>query len=130
MYRGVFMQENKGFLYQVVSGILLTVAAALFFSVIFSLIATACSLSNSVINPVNQFIKTVAVFFGCFFRLRGKAGLIKGMIIGVFSELIILLIFSLFYGLPVDFSWLIDLAFCTVLGLIFGILAVNVKKDD
>lgn len=131
MYRGVFMrEESKGFLYQVVSGVLLTVTVALLCSLIFSAVASAFSLSSSVIKPVNQFIKTVAVFFGCFFRLKKSVGLIKGIITGTVSEVIILLIFCLFYGIGFSFYSLIDIGFCGVLGAIFGTIAVNVKKDN
>lgn len=86
-------------------------------------------LSSQTIKIINQFIKTLAVFFGCFKFLRESKGLIRGAILGAFSAVIIRLLFSLLGGEPFFCSGLIiDLLFCGILGGIFGVITVNVKN--
>ena len=46
--------------------VVFTLAAVL----VFALIVKLCSLGSSVILPVNQVIKYLAVFLGCFFCIR------------------------------------------------------------
>lgn len=123
-------EKVKTFIFPVLKGVLLTLIINLLGVLIFSLIVKLTSLNSSVIKPVNQFIKVLAIFLGCFFNLKGKGGLIKGLIVGVIGCLITYLIFSLIAGgLSFGLSFLLDIIFGVVIGGISGILTVNVRKE-
>ena len=88
------------------------------------------SLSDSVIKPVNQFIKVFAILFGCFFALRGEKGWLKGIAVGLLTVMLTYLVFAMVGG-DFSMSWLIvaELAFGAVAGLLSGIIAVNVRPE-
>lgn len=93
------------------------------------IIKIAC-LSDGVIKPVNQFIKILSVFLGCFFSVRGKLGFLKGGLVGAIGMAITYLVFSLIGG-QISFggTFVLDLLFGLVVGIISGIVAVNLKKE-
>ena len=90
-------------------------------------------LKNSRCSPQvgnrNQFIKVLSVFLGCFCTIKDKGGLIKGALIGCACAVVTYLLFSLI-GAEVSFgtTFFVDLIFQVVIGVIFGILAVNFRK--
>ncbi len=115
----------------VVSGILKGMIFSLIAVLVFSFIVHLFSLGDNVIHVVDQFIKSLAVFIGCFFSLKGRGGWLKGLLTGLFVFVLTYLIFGLIAGAKV-FTWnfLIDAAFGAVIGLISGIIAVNVRKEN
>lgn len=115
----------------VVSGILKGMIFSLIAVLAFSFIVQLFSLGDNVIHVVDQFIKSLAVFIGCFFSLKGRGGWLKGLLTGLFVFVLTYLIFGLIAGAKV-FTWnfLIDAAFGAVIGLISGIIAVNVRKEN
>ena len=115
----------------VVSGILKGMIFSLIAVLVFSFIVQLFSLGDNVIHVVDQFIKSLAVFIGCFFSLKGRGGWLKGLLTGLFVFVLTYLIFGLIAGAKV-FTWnfLIDAAFGAVIGLISGIIAVNVRKEN
>jgi len=124
------MQKNmeKSFFTTVFSGAFLTLIISLVAVLIFSIVVKTANLQSGVIKGVNQFIKTLAVFLGCFFSIRGKLGFLKGILIGTLGLTLVFLIFSLLSGTwDMGLSFLIDLAFGGVVGLIAGVISVNVK---
>ncbi|MBE7086778.1 MAG: TIGR04086 family membrane protein [Clostridiales bacterium] len=128
--QGFFMQKNmeKSFFTTVFSGAFLTLIISLVAVLIFSIVVKTANLQSGVIKGVNQFIKTLAVFLGCFFSIRGKLGFLKGILIGTLGLTLVFLIFSLLSGTwDMGLSFLIDLAFGGVVGLIAGVISVNVK---
>ena len=115
----------------VIKGISVSVIFSLVFILLFAFIIKTANLSSSVIKPVNQFIKCLSLFLGCFISLKGKRGLIKGAITGAFYSIIIHVIFALLSGEAFfNTSFLIDTAFCAVIGVIFGVLSVNLKRQS
>ena len=115
----------------VVSGILKGMIFSLIAVLVFSFIVQLFSLGDNVIHVVDQFIKSLAVFIGCLFSLKGRGGWLKGLLTGLFVFVLTYLIFGLIAGAKV-FTWnfLIDAAFGAVIGLISGIIAVNVRKEN
>ena len=115
----------------VVSGILKGMIFSLIAVLVFSFIVQLFSLGDNVIHVVDKFIKSLAVFIGCFFSLKGRGGWLKGLLTGLFVFVLTYLIFGLIAGAKV-FTWnfLIDAAFGAVIGLISGIIAVNVRKEN
>ncbi len=123
------VNENGGFVKNIVKGVLGAVIVALVGVLIFAFIIKVACLNGGVIKSVNQFIKILAVFLGCAFSVRGKGGLIKGALIGMISMSVVYLLFALF-GSKITFGagFIIDIIFGLIVGAISGIITVNVKK--
>lgn len=121
--------KEKGFTVSFIKGVFTAVISALVGVLIFALIIKMANLSSGVVKPVNQFIKVISIFLGCFFAVSGKRGYIKGGLIGIISIIIIYLLFALISGANVFSSgFIIDLLFSLAVGVLSGILAVNFKK--
>ncbi len=127
------MEESKGkgaFFLSVLKGTVIALIFVLAAVLIFAGVIKIASPGDKVIKPVNQFIKVVAVFVGCFFSLKGKMGYLKGGLIGILSTVLCYSVFSLIGGeLNFGYSFLIDLLFTAAAGVLSGIIAVNVRKD-
>ncbi|MBO4989199.1 MAG: DUF3792 family protein [Clostridia bacterium] len=108
-------------------GIALVTSLAL--ELLFALLIKVFSLPNSVISPVNQCIKVISVFLGCFFGFSPEMGIIKGGIGGALSIVLTKLVFSFLAGSITWSLWfLAELLFGIVVGVLCGIITVNVKK--
>ncbi|MBQ8657575.1 MAG: TIGR04086 family membrane protein [Clostridia bacterium] len=97
---------------------------------IFAVILRFTSLSDKVILPVNQVIKTAAIFFGVLLCVRGEKGLLKGALAGLFATMLSYLAFSAIGG-DFSLSWLavLELLFGVFAGALSGIFAVNIKRN-
>ncbi len=121
-------KAKNNFIVQIIKGVFTALIVALVGVLIFAGVLKIANLNDGVIKAVNQFIKVLAVFLGCFFSLKEDKGLIKGMLVGLASALLISLTFALICGnLSFGLGFIIDLAFMTVIGIISGIITVNVK---
>ncbi len=118
----VFLQVLKG----VVFGLFVILVAIL----LFALIIKVTELSSSLIQPINQGIKALGVFFACLVSVSNKRrGWLTGLFTGLFVALISYLLFSLIAGsLHFGKGVLLDLIFGAVVGAISGIIAKNVKS--
>ncbi|PWM70256.1 MAG: TIGR04086 family membrane protein [Bacillota bacterium] len=123
--------DVKSDIKMIVSGVLKGLIFSLLAVLIFSFIVKLCSVGDNVIHAVNQFIKSLAVFVGCFFSLKGKLGWLKGLAVGLFVFVFTYLVFALIAGAQVfGAKFFIDTAFGAAVGLISGIISVNVRKDS
>ncbi len=121
--------QKNGFFKQIIKGALSSIIVTLLAILAFALVIKFTYLSNGVIKSVNQFIKVVSVFLGCVTCISGKQGLIKGLLIGVLTSLVIYLIFSLCgVGTGLKTAQTLDLLFLAIIGAVSGIISVNVKK--
>lgn len=128
------MEETRSgksnFIISVIKGTVIALTIVLLGILIFAGVIKLASLGEKVIKPVNQFIKVIAVFVGCFFSLKGSMGFLKGGLVGILTNVLCYLVFSLLGGsLNFGFSFFIDLIFCTSAGILSGIITVNLKKD-
>ena len=122
-------QENGGFFSQIIKGLGLALIISLLSILIFAFIIKTAKLNSGVIRAVNQFIKVVSIFLGCFFFLKNNLGWIKGIFVGLLFTAVIYLIFSLLFGGSLfSSSFFIELTFCAIIGAFSGILSVNAKK--
>ena len=131
--RGVIFlskQDGKiGFYKTIVRGVISSVLVALSAILIFALILRWASISNTAIKTINQFIKVIAIFAGCFFSLKGEKGLIKGAVCGGFFSIIMFLLFSIIGGKTAFSGWFfLEVLFGAIVGGISGILTVNARK--
>ena len=87
-------KENKGFFPLIIGGGI-SVITALLLILVFAGLIKAFNMGSGIIKPINQFIKALAIFIGCFFCVRESKGLVKGVGIGLIFTIIIYLLFAL-----------------------------------
>ena len=115
-------------LFQVVKGAGLALAFSFLAAVVFANILRFTPLPDSVIYPVNQTVKIIAVCLGTLVFVRGEKGFIKGGgIARAFSALSYLAFSSL--GGDFSLSWLIfaELGVSLFAGVVSGAVAVNMR---
>ena len=71
--------------------LIFTLAAVLIFAFIIKL----ANIDSGVIKPVNQFLKVISIFTGCYFSLNGSRGWLKGLFTGLFVILLTYFIFAI-----------------------------------
>lgn len=74
--------------------VIVTLAAVLLFAFLIKIF----SIGSSVITPVNQVIKALAIFLGCLLSLRDTKGWLKGAIAGILVILFTYFIFAIIAG--------------------------------
>lgn len=96
---------------------------------IFALVIHLAALSSSVIVPINQVIKVIAIFLGCVLGFRPERGILKGAIGGVLSITVTYFIFAfLSGGMQLQWTALLELLFGGIVGALCGIISVNLHK--
>lgn len=119
---------SEGFFVQTLRAIITAIISMLISILVFSAVVHFASLSSTVIKAVNQFLKVMSVFIGCFFCLHSGAGFIKGLLSGVGFALLTSVIFAFIGGEKVfSVAGIVEILFCGIIGLISGIISVNVK---
>lgn len=120
---------RDNFFLSIIKGVGVAIIATLIGVLIFAIVVKFAVLNGSVVKAVNQFIKILSVFLGCFFAIRGSFGFIKGAFIGALSTALTYLIFLIIGGeVSFGFHFTLDLIFTAIIGAICGIITVNVKK--
>ena len=116
---------------QVAKGILIALAVSLIGILIFAVVLRFVNFSDMGIKITNQIIKILSVLLGVFICLKKdkSKGLIKGTIVGAIYTISSYLLFSI---LVASFSFsasiIYDLIFSSIVGLVCGVLFVNLKK--
>ena len=126
------MQEESTYgngFFTVVKGLLCALVVALLATVIFATVLQAAPLPDSVIYPVNQIIKGVAIALGSVLFVRGEKGWLKGGAVGLLFTALSYLGFSALGG-DFSMSWLIllELAIALITGALGGALGVNLQQ--
>ena len=101
-----------------------TLAAVLLFALVIKLFAVP----SAVIMPVNQVIKVLAVFCGCFFCLRPERAALKGAIVGACAGVLTYFLFAIIAG-EISFGWgnVLDLLCGALAGFLSGALCTLVR---
>ena len=126
----ILKREDK-FFKPILKGVITSLCVSLVAILLFAFILRFTSVSDSIISPVNQVIKGVAIFLGVFFGLKKvkENGIINGVLIGFFFIILAFLVFSLLDGTFLfNRTLLNDIIFGTIIGAICGIICVNLKK--
>ena len=103
--------DRQNEFFSVFKGVGITIICNLIGVLIFGVVVQIASLDSSIVKAVNQFIKVLSLFMGCISSLKGKLGFLKGLIVGVVSNFIIHIIFSiisqtkLFTTFPFSLLW-------------------------
>ncbi len=111
----------------------------LLFSIIFTAVAVLAlaflykfvEMSDGAIKVANQIIKILSIALGVKIALKKdkSKGLLKGVIIGVLYTILSFVLFSLLAkNFSFSLSLVTDIIFAGLVGLIFGVLFVNLKK--
>ena len=88
---------KNGFFPSIIKGTLVSVCVLLAGVLLFALVYSFAGFNNSVVKPVNQVIKVLAVFIGVI-KVRGERGLLRGAIVGAASITLSYLLFALISG--------------------------------
>ncbi len=125
---------NKKFsspiLANILKGSLIAVSISLILILLFAVLIKLTNIPDVAISPVNQVIKIISIFFGCFLCLKKlpQKGLLTGSFVGMLYTVLAFLIFSLLGGtFSFNLTLLSDIIFATIIGGICGIMAVNKK---
>ncbi len=119
----------KSGIFEVVKAVLIALAFCLVAVLLFAFIIKIAALPSEVITPVNQGIKSLAVLLGCIVGLGKEKGWLKGGIVGLLTIALAYLIFSLISGtFTFGVAILLELIFGVVIGVISGVVAVNMHK--
>ena len=115
---------------QVAKATLFAVVFSLVYVLIFTLVIQVSQLSSTVIKPVNQVFKIIAIALGSLIFIRGQKGYIKGAIAGLSAALVSYIVFSIIGGsFAIGWAFLLELLISVVAGTVTGIIAVNLKKS-
>ena len=124
------VSEKKGFIFDVLKSALLSIIIGAIFILLFAVVLNYVPINDKIVTAINQAIKLIAVFVGCFFGFKERnIGLVKGILSGLIYSLGMALITALI-NKNFAFSWgvALDIGLGIVVGAISGVLAVNMKK--
>ena len=116
----------------IIKTVIVAILLSMVLILIFALIVKSTKIDESVISYVNVGIKIVSILIGCLvgFRRGSKGGWLKGLICGFLYVICSFLVFSFISGeVSLKDVTVLDLITGTVVGVISGILTVNVKKN-
>ena len=124
-------QTKKTTIIAFIKAAILAIIIALALILIFAFVLKLTNLNDAAILPINMVIKAISVCVGTIVLCKnGQGGLIKGLVLGLLFACLSFTIFSILNGSFVfKFSLIIDLVYCTLVGAIVGIVAVNLKKN-
>ena len=98
---------------------------------IFAFVVKFTALPESAIMPINQVIKFLSIFIGCWVASKKikSNGWLWGIVIGAVYTLLAFIVFSILDGeFRFTLSLLNDFVFGAIAGLISGIIAFNLRK--
>ena len=113
--------------------VVIAVLSSMVLVLVFALIVKSTDLNENVIEYVNEGIKILSLLIGTLvgFKRGGKGGWLKGLLSGVVYVGASFLVFSLISGnlSAENLSW-VDFLTMAVVGVICGVLTVNLKKSS
>lgn len=115
----------------ILKGVLTALAITIIGILVFSVIYKFCNFSDNIIKIVNQVIKILSIFLGTLVVLKNNKtkGMIKGAIVGVIYMIFTYILFCLLVNtFSISISLLFDLIFASIVGVVSGIILVNIKK--
>ncbi|HBP43162.1 MAG TPA: TIGR04086 family membrane protein [Clostridiales bacterium] len=124
------MRNNLVVLSSVLKGSGIAVSITLILILLFAVIIKLTNIPDNFIMPINQFIKILSIFLGCYLTLKKvqQKGLVTGILIGLVYTALAYLIFSILGNtFSLDASLFIDMGFAMLIGGLCGIFAVNKK---
>ena len=121
-------EKSKSIIKELLFGAVFSAIVTLLLILVFAVIVKYANLSSVAIKTVNQFIKGISVFIGCFFSLKTDRGLVKGVLVGTIYLVFIYVLFAITGGFSFGIGLLFDALICLIIGGVSGIFAVNFKR--
>lgn len=121
--------KSKNFL-QILKGVGVSLVVSLVGILVFAFVLRFVNIGDNLIKVINQVIKVLSVLLGVSLTLKKDKtkGLLKGAGVGVLYTLLAYLVFSVLVGnFNFGLSLVFDTIFAAVIGLICGVIFVNVK---
>ncbi|MBE7090461.1 MAG: TIGR04086 family membrane protein [Clostridiales bacterium] len=114
---------------QIIKSVIISLIFLFFGVTALSLIVNTANLSVSVLHPVVQVLKPVAILTGVLCGVRGTQGALKGLFAGALAFATVYLILAFMgNGRYVFRSVLIDFLAFLLFGVCSGILAISLKN--
>ena len=125
------MKNSNGGWVEIAKSVGLSVVFTLAAVLVFALVIKLFSLGSAVIMPVNQVIKYLAIFLGCFFCIRTDKRIAKGAVSGFCVAVLTYFIFAAIAG-SISFGWanIIDFICGALAGAISGAIAGLVRSKN
>ena len=122
-------RANGSVMFDFIKGLIIASLCSLALVVLFAFCIKWFDIGDGYLNLITLSIKGMSVVIGGIFAVKGQTkGLLKGLIFGLIYVIFAFLIFALLAGtFNIGLSFLLDLAFASLLGGIVGIVKVNRK---
>lgn len=123
------MQTTTNTFISIVKAVGLSLAFSFLAVVAFAGVLRVTTLPDSVIYPVTQTLKGLAIALGVFAFVRGEKGWLQGMAVALLFTALSYLVFAA-VGNDFSLSYLIfvELAFTLLTGGLCGVIAVNMRS--
>jgi len=122
---------NSSFILGVIKGAAYAVIVSLLGILLFALLLKFTPIPEAWIQPINQVIKGLSILVGAWFAARKikSNGWLMGLLIGLIYTVLAFIVFSLLDGnFRFTLTILNDLLFGSVMGVIAGVITVNLIK--
>ncbi len=115
---------------EIVKGVVFAILISMILIIVLAVIIRFTNIPDKAIMPINQIVKVISIFLGTLIALKGSSkGLIKGLIIGALFSILSYFIFSILSKtLTVGVTTITDLLFSSIIGMLSGLIVVNVTK--
>ena len=115
---------------QVIKGTAFALVFSWMAALLFALVLRFTYLPQTIVYPVNQLIKAVAIVVGALACVRGEKGFLKGGAIALVFTALSYLSFSALGG-DFSLSWMIavELLISVMTGVLSGSIAVNLRRN-
>lgn len=122
---------NKNCVLNILKGVFSAVSCSLVLVLLLAIIYRFVDMSDGLIIVLNQIIKILSILFGCYvcFKIDKSKGMLKGAILGAIYTIVAFFVFSILSSsFSFNMSLIYDIFFASVIGLVGGIIFVNVRK--
>lgn len=116
-------------LFSVLKTCVFSAALSLVCIALLSVICGWVDMSDGSLLAVSRVCKGLAIALSCVLFIRGDRGWLQGMAAGVLSAMLSYLVFSPMGGASLTFFSILELLFGGVVGMIGGIIAVNLRRE-
>ena len=120
--------SKSGLVFRFLKGLIAAALVCMCLLLSLSLVASIFGAGEVVLRIFNIIVRIAAVAVFAFFLSDGNRGILKGLLAGAASFLLILALFSIFSGVKSIGALALDLLFSCIFGIIFGIIFANLKN--
>ena len=121
---------KHGYVIELIKGMLIGVSICLAGVLLFAFVLKFVTLTTFWVRTINQIIKLCAVTVACLLSVKGERGFLKGAGVGLAVITVTYLLFGIVSG-GLSFGWkvVLEAFYGLLIGILGGILAVNLKKQ-